>query len=227
MSSSDTIESPASPEVEESLHSPIKTPFESDWRDVEALTRGSTRLQGLPGRCRGVVLANWAAWCRRNFGPHAPAAARERLGSCAAELEDAPDPKQWVAVQLHLRLTDAIVETACAGKRAALYDAMLEGVRHDLGRWQRALLRQLGPRRLFGQSMRGYAHLYDHGRVRADVDGAAATVLFVDNPWCADSTWRFLQAAYQRMFVELCGRTVIDHHYRERPEAFELRVGWR
>jgi hypothetical protein len=178
--------------------------------DVATLARlprwDAARVEALPGRCRGSVLARWGAACRRRWGGAAVARLRARLGPWFDELPEDPPEHAWFPVHMQIRLTDAVVEEFLGGDAGALEPILLEDIEHSLGRAKRAFLRTLGPGPILRQAGALHGHLYSVGQTTAEMSINGATVHSTGARLFANPTWQLLQVLANRGLIRFTGR---------------------
>ncbi|MSP93142.1 MAG: hypothetical protein EXR79_15300 [Myxococcales bacterium] len=165
------------------------------------------RLAALAGRCRGVLLRDWADHCRRRFGPTSVTEVRARAGPVAALVPDQPDLRDWLPAAAQIALTDAIVACHLGGHTMRLEALLREDALRDLTRVHRLLARAMGPHGGYRQVQGVYHKLYDVGRFRADVGDRTAVLHCAGAELFANPTWRVLQLfAHRAALHVLTGR---------------------
>lgn len=187
------------------------------------------RIAALPGRCRGVLLRDWAVHCRRRWGAAAPDALRARLGSLAETLLDRPGHEDWLPAAAQVAINDAIIDGYLAGSAAALEPLLREDASRDLTRMHRMLARAMGPAAAYKRVRGLYLRIYDAGGVRAEFGSDGAQITCVDAPLYGNPTWRVLQLFGHRaaLFV-LTGRDDAEVLGADiAADGFAIRLRWR
>jgi len=170
----------------------------------------AAEVLALPGRCRGSVLARWAALCRRRFGDAAVQRVRAELGPLSADLPDDPPDDAWFPVAVQIRLTDVVVAEFLGGDPSRLQPLLADDVARQLGRAAGMFLRAVGPAPVLARAKQIHPSLYDVGRARTDIRSTQATIHCEGARLFANPTWQILQLMAHAGFVELTGRRVIS-----------------
>lgn len=186
----------------------------------------ASRVEALPGRCRGTLLKDWAANFSRHFGPDAVRHIRERLGvSLSGQLPDAPSQHEWLPVALQIRVTDIVIDDFLDGDALALEPVLRDGLDRS-GRVARALIRRLGPTVLRG-ARQIHKQCYDTGSASARLSGRSVVLRSEGAEFMANPTWQLLQLIGHKLLLGLSGHTMVQLEGRSpEPTAFEAHVSW-
>lgn len=199
--------------------------------DVATLARlprwGAARVETLPGRCRGTVLARWGAACRRRWGGAAIARLRARLGPWFDDLPEDPPEHAWFPVHMQIRLTDAVIDEFLAGDASALEPILFDDIERSLGRVKRAFLRTLGPGPILQRAGPLHAHLYSVGQTTADLRPNGATLSSTGAELFANPTWQLLQVLANLGMIQFTGRQMQSVRARmTASDAFAVDLNW-
>jgi hypothetical protein len=199
--------------------------------DVPTLARqprwDAARVETLPGRCRGSVLARWGAACRRRWGDAAIARLRARLGPWFDDLPEDPPEQAWFPVHMQIRLTDTVIEEFLGGDASALEAILLEDIEHSLGRVKKAFLRALGPGAILRQAGALHSHLYSVGQTTAEMSTHGATVHSTGARLFANPTWQLLQVFAHQGLIRFTGRELQTVSARmTSDDGFAVRLHW-
>lgn len=197
-------------------------------RDIAAAPRWpAERTRALAGTCRGDLLGEWGANLTRRFGDEAVPRVRSRLGPTAAAVPDRIGPREWVPVVAQIDITEGIIDEYLGGDPLELYPLAAEDARRGVNRVSLALLRRLGPRRLFKMAPRIYHRVYDVGALEADVDRTSARLRFTGAPLFEHPTWRLLQLYANSTLLELANIAGAEVRGEEiGASAFGVDVRW-
>lgn len=185
------------------------------------------RTARLPGRCRGDLLGPWGDNLRRRFGDDAVDRVRARMPVELQGISTAPSSKEWLPVEAQLRVTEAIVDEFLGGDAGALYALVMDDARRGSGRAQLAVLKALGPRRMFKLAPRTHRKVYDVGVVGVQTQRGRARIDFRDALLFGHPTWRLLQVYATSVLLELQGSNADVSGEDTGPDSFSLLVSWR
>jgi hypothetical protein len=143
----------------------------------------------------------------RRYGGGEPEALRSALGLSARELPDAPPPDDWYPIGWQLGMTRLVVDRHLAGEILPLEGMIHEDAQRDRkpeGIKEKMARLVLTPKRLLGASHKVYPHIYDAGRVEADVTRHLATLRWSGAAFMGEPVWRVLQVfAVRGVFTAL------------------------
>lgn len=203
---------------------------EGAWGDLAALARACAwpldRILTLPGRVRGALLTDWGEHTRRRYGNGEPDALRAAMGLSARDLPDAPGREDWVPIAWQLGLTRLLVERHLGGDMLALERLIHEDARRKEPRAVDRLARLvLTPRKLLAAAEKVYPHVYDSGRVEADVERHHAVFRWSGAAFMGEPGWRVLQVFAVRGVFAALGKPAPECQAHAAGEAgFELVV---
>ncbi len=184
------------------------------------------RTCALVGRCRGKLLGPWGPNLARRFGPDAVARVRSRLPGALTHVSPHPSPSAWVPAVAQICLTEAIADEFLAGDVLALYPLLVEDTRRASNRAALALLRRLGPVRMFKMAPRSQRRLYDLGSLDARVEAREATLTFRGAALFGHPTWRLLQVMAQETLLELMEVRAVVTASASADDTLLVRVTW-
>lgn len=200
------------------------------WHDLASLVRAPAwpleRTLALSGRCRGALLTEWAVHVRRRYGEAEPDALRAAMGLTARELPDEPGREDWYPIAWQLALTRLLADRHLGGDLLRLEQLIHEDARRKPERVADKVARLLlTPRRLLAAGEKVYPHVYDVGRVDADVERHVAVFRWTGAAFMGDPTWRVLQVFAVRGVFEALHKPAPDCQGHSRGEqGFELVV---
>lgn len=163
------------------------------------------RILALPGRCRGDALGRWGENVERRFGAEGLARVRTRLGAPHETIASVLTDRDWLPVHAQVLVTEAIIDELFGGDPRALYPALLDDARANVGRVHRVLVRSLGAARALRQTPGAFAKVYERGTAEVAIDGHRARVVYRGSPLFANPTWRLLQLYGLQVLLELAG----------------------
>ena len=164
-----------------------------------------SRTAAIPGRCRGVLLADWAENFTERWGARAVARVRQGLRAEGLDLPDAPGPVAWYPVGAQLRLTELLLDEVVDGDVDALRDALLALV--DGYHAARFIARRLGLERLVVKSSGLHRRCYDVGHSQVQTQHGSAIVSTSGAALVTHPTWQLLQLlAFKAALKSLCCR---------------------
>jgi hypothetical protein len=197
-------------------------------RDIAATPRWSAdRTRALEGTCRGDALGEWGINLTRRFGDDALVRVRSRLDPIAAAVPARTGPKDRFPVFAQIDITEGIIDECLGGDPLELYSLAAEDTRRGVNRVSLALLRRLGPPRVFKLAPRLHGRVYDVGRLDADVDKNSARLHFSGATLFEHPTWRLLQLYANATLLELAGVEGAEVSGEERgAQSFGVIVRW-
>lgn len=187
------------------------------------------RIVALPGRCRGVLLRDWAESCQRRFGRDAPDLLRATMGALGEALPDRPGQDDWLPAAVQVAVNDAIIDGYLHGNAAALEPLLREDAGRDLTRMHRILARAMGPAAAYKRVQGLYRRIYDAGQVRAESGDDGAQITCLDAALFGNPTWRSLQMfGHRAALLILTGKDDAEVLGADAgPEGFAIRLRWR
>jgi hypothetical protein len=199
------------------------------WVDVMDLASTPRRpveeTEGIEGRCRGALLADWAENFAEQWGAEAPRTIREGLGALSGALPDAPGAVAWYPIGAQLRVTEILLDEIVDGDVQGLRDALMALV--DTHRAARFLARRLGLRRLISQVSTLFGQCYDRGRTEVRVTPGHGVITMAGADLVTHPTWQLLQLVGYEVLAELAGHpdAVVSGRIGS-GRLFEVHVSW-
>jgi hypothetical protein len=185
-----------------------------------------SRVESLPGRCRGDLVGAWGPNLIARFGAGAVDRVRQRRPAALDQLPPVLTARDWIPVHGQLLLTEAITDEFLGGDMRALYPLLVEDTRAGVGRVQLMLLRTLGPRGAFRLAPRTFRKVHECGTVDGEVASDRARMAFRGSPLFAHPTWRLLQLYAMQMMLELASSPGIAMGEDGGPDSFVAIATW-